>query len=150
MRRIYKFESDYTNSEIKSIVEKLPNHITNMLFDFSKKIDYVEVCKKEDGTFDLYDGTDVCIVIVDEWEKKKMIDIIITIFNIHRYKIMDITDDVLFGKHSEKYYNGVEEYVKVIFEKYLNTYLDVDTVLDKINKYGINSLTKRDLHVLDI
>ena len=62
---------------------------------------------------------------------------------------VNTTDAVLLGEHSEKTYKGIEEHMKPIFDMYLDLYLDQDAVLDKINKYGMASLTDRDKRVLE-
>jgi hypothetical protein len=150
MSKIYRLDSDYTTEEINKIIEKIPTVEKNILIDFAESIDFlVEVCIKEDGTYDITDGKEIMIVILDEWEKERMIELTNLTYDSNRYIIKDISEEVLFGKHSEKDYPGVEEKVSKIFDNYLDMYLDHDTVLDKINMYGIDSLNKRDKKVLE-
>lgn len=89
------------------------------------------------------------VVVLDDWEKKKLIEFTDFMYDKKRYTIKDISEDVLFGKHSEKNYPGVEEKMKEIFDSYIDIYLDHDTVLDKINMYGMASLNERDKKVLE-
>lgn len=150
MRKIYRLDSDYETDEINKIIEKIPDSTKEILVDFAESLDFmVEVCLKEDGTFGKTDGKEVMIVILDDWEKKKMLELTDLVYDNKRYVIKDISEDVLFGKHSENNYPGVEEKMKEIFDSYIDMYLDHDTVLDKINMYGIESLTEIDKKVLE-
>jgi len=150
MRKIYRLDSDYETDEINKIIDKIPTVEKDILIDFAESIDFlVEVCIKEDGTYGQNDGKEIMIVILDEWEKKKMIELTNLIYDSTRYIIKDISEDVLFGKHSENNYPGVEEKMKKIFDSYIDMYLDHDVVLDKINMYGMASLNERDKKVLE-
>jgi len=150
MRRIYRLDSDYENDEINKIIEKIPDSTKEILVDFADSLDFlVEVCLKKDGTYSRTEGKEVTIVILDDWEKKRMLELTDLVYDKKRYTIKDISEDVLFGNHSEKNYPDVEEKMKEIFDSYITMYLDTDTVLDKINIYGIDSLTERDKKVLE-
>ena len=119
-------------------------------FGFGESLDFlVEVCLKEDGTFSYTEGKEIMVVILDDWEKKKILEFTDLVYDNKRYSMKDISEDVLFGKHSEKNYPGVEEKMKEIFDTYIDMYLDHDTVLDKINMYGMTSLNERDKKVLE-
>ena len=149
MRKIYRMDSDFTNPELDDINDNMSYETRELMLSFAHSIELVETYQREDGTYHSDDGTDVLICILDEWEKERMFKLMDIIFDPSRYTIKDISEDVLFGRHSEKDYKGVEEHMKGIFEKYLNMYLDQDTVLDKINKYGMASLTEIDKKVLE-
>ena len=150
MRRIYRLDSDYETDEINEIIENIPNPTKQILVDFAESLDFlVEVCLKEDGTYSRTEGKEIMVVVLDEWEKKKILEFTDLIYDNKRYSMKDISEEVLFGKHSEKNYPGVEEKMKEIFDSYIDMYLDHDTVLDKINMYGIASLSERDKKVLE-
>jgi len=108
-----------------------------------------EISVKEDGTYGVNEGREIMIVALDEWEMEKMIELTNLVYDSNRYTVKDISEEVLFGKHTEKDYPGVEEKVKELFDAYLDIYLDHDTVLDKINMYGMASLSERDKKVLE-
>lgn len=149
-RRIYRLDSDYETDEINEIIEGMPDTTKEILVDFAESLDFlVEACRKEDGTYSRTEGKEIMIVILDDWEKKRMLELTDLVYDKKRYAIKDISEDVLFGKHSENNYPGVEEKMKHIFDSYISMYLDSDTVLDKINIYGIDSLTERDKKVLE-
>lgn len=149
MRRIYKVESDYTKQEVGEIIEGMTEYDRKPLWDFAEKMEFVDAYRKEDGCFDIEEGNEITIIIADEWERKKMVELMHGFLDLSRYSIEDITDAVLLGEHSEKTYKGIEEHMKPIFDMYLDLYLDQDAVLDKINKYGMASLTERDKRVLE-
>lgn len=150
MRKIYRLDSDYETDEINEIIENIPEPTKQILVDFAESLDFlVEVCRKEDGTFSRTEGKEIMVVILDDWEKKKMLELTDLVYDKNKYVIKDISEEVLFGNHSEKNYPGVEEKMKEIFESYIDMYLDHDTVLDKINMYGMASLSERDKKVLE-
>lgn len=150
MKKIYRLDSDYETDEINEIIENIPSPTKEILVDFAESLDFLfEVCRKEDGTFSRTEGKEIMVVILDDWEKKRMLELTDLIYDKKRYAIKDISEDVLFGKHSEKNYPGVEEKMKEIFDAYIEMYLDHDTVLDKINMYGMASLSERDKKVLE-
>ena len=150
MRKIYRLDSDYETDEINEIIENIPDPTKQILVDFAESLDFlVEVCRKEDGTFSRTEGKEIMIVILDDWEKKRMLELTDLVYDSKRYDIKDISEEVLFGNHSEKNYPGVEEKMKEIFDSYIDMYLDHDTVLDKINMDGMASLSERDKKVLE-
>ena len=53
------------------------------------------------------------------------------------------------SKLTEEHLKQIEEKMKEIFDSYIDMYLDHDTVLDKINMYGMTSLSERDKKVLE-
>jgi hypothetical protein len=149
MKRIYRLVSDYTKPELDEINDCMPKEVRDLMERFADSIEMVESYLSEDGTYNSEDGKDVMLCILDEFEKKKMLELMDLVFDGRRYTIVDISEDVLFGNHSEKDYKGAEEHMECIFNAYLDMCLDQDTVLDKINKYGIASLNERDKKVLE-
>jgi hypothetical protein len=150
MRKIYRLDSDYLTEEVNEIISKIPKVTKETITKFVDYLDLIEeICIKEDGTYGKDEGKEIMIVVLYEWEKEKMIELTNLVYDSTRYTVKDISEEVLFGVHTEKDYPGVEEKVKKIFDAYLDMYLDTDVVLDKINKYGINSLTKRDKKALE-
>lgn len=149
MKKIYRLDSDFTQEELDEINSNMPYETKQLMESFAVSIEMLETYLQEDGTYHESEGKDVMIVILDEWEREKMFRLMDLVFDRSRYTIVDISEDVLFGKHSEKDYIGVEDTMTPIFDMYLDMYLDHDTILDKINMYGISSLTERDKKVLE-
>jgi hypothetical protein len=150
MRKIYRLDSDYTTDEINEIISNIPKDTKDILVKFADSLDLIaEICLKEDGTYCKTDGKEIMIVVLYECEKERMIELTDLVYDRTKYNIKDISEEVLFGKHTEKDYPGVEEKVKEVFDTYLDMYLDHDVVLDKINMYGMPSLSERDKKVLE-
>ena len=150
MRKLYRLDSDYMTEEINDIIFNIPDLIKEVLVDFADALELIaEISVKEDGTYGVNEGREIMIVALDEWEMEKMIELTNLVYDSNRYTVKDISEEVLFGKHTEKDYPGVEEKVKELFDAYLDIYLDHDTVLDKINMYGMASLSERDKKVLE-
>jgi len=150
MKKIYRLDSDYINSEIDPIIDNLQKEIYHIVEDFMETLELIEFYQLPDGSYSKHDeGLNLAICILDDYEKEKFLIFINSIYDKNRYTIKDISESVLYGIHTEKDYLGVEEYVKKIFDNYLDIYLDQDTVLDKINIYGISSLNERDKKVLE-
>jgi hypothetical protein len=59
-------------------------------------------------------------------------------------KFEDITSEVLHSAHDTSIYGFMEEHVQRDFHLYRERYLEKDDILDKINIYGIDSLTEND------
>jgi hypothetical protein len=150
MRKIYRLDSIYTTDEINEIISNIPKDTKEILVKFADSLDLIaEICLKEDGTYCKTDGKEIMIVVLYEWEKERMIELTDLVYDRTKYTIKDISEEVLFGTHTEKDYPGVEEKVKEVFDTYLDMYLDHDVVLDKINMYGMPSLSERDKKVLE-
>jgi hypothetical protein len=65
-----------------------------------------------------------------------------------RYKITDITDEYIYSSSAfEEFLNKYSDKRKDI-EKYILHNTSIDDVLDKINKFGIDSMTEIDKKIL--
>lgn len=69
-------------------------------------------------------------------------------------KIEDITNDVLLGREIQtELFNdrgeSVSDQIKSMINDFYNNHITVDIILDKINQFGINSLSQRDKGVLE-
>lgn len=149
MRKIYRLDSDYTNSEVDDIINAIPKEVKENMEVMADSIDMIEIYLQEDGTYHISEGLDIIICILDEYEKEKILKLTDMVYERSKYSIKDISESVLFEQHTEKEYKGVEDKVKKIFDRYLDVYLDHDTVLDKINMLGMTSLSERDKKVLE-
>ena len=130
------------------------------MLEFIESSEKLDLYKKADGTFiltEIYDydeeinediDSDVILTIADEY-KVNNLNRVFEKFDKDRFYLEDITDDVLSGDHTEKDYKNVEDYVIELFDIYLEEFLTKDMVLDKINKFGIESLKEIDIKVLE-
>ncbi len=67
------------------------------------------------------------------------------------FKFEDLTEQVLFSVFESSNYPEFSEQLNAMTSEYVNDYLDVDTVLDKINKIGKGStecLNTKDREIL--
>jgi hypothetical protein len=62
--------------------------------------------------------------------------------------VEDITDEVLYGQHDMEIYGFLKENVIITFDDYIDNYITKDIILDKINLYGVESLTENDKRIL--
>lgn len=122
-KSVYKFNFDQPN-------QLLENKIENYGFDF-----------------EVYDGLKDCIVFEQEIDgnlqeiilvDENQFQLIISIFETCEIKFVykDITMDVLYSRVSfddEEFQDKIDEFVK--------NNLTLDLILDKINLYGVKSLT---------
>jgi hypothetical protein len=127
---VYKISTNLTESETYKIY-------TSFSIEDKKKIS------------DFNDGGVLNSDILDEFGHmtsymicdKEVIDFIVNLFHKNKvnYKVEDITKLFLYGQ------------VKIEdkdFQNFLKENIDIDTILDKINEIGINSLTDLDKEIL--
>jgi hypothetical protein len=104
--------------------------------DFSSKI-----------AFDLVDGYETVFCFIENYKCEKLIEIFKKYDVLVEYK--DITEDVLFGFNQ---INDIEcrETFNKLNSDFLLGNLSIDIILDKINKFGINSLSDIDKKLLSV
>ena len=149
--RIYRFISSFSEEDTTLGLERLPKTIQDFLSDFINEYNFYDlrydgkVCHWSDGH--LYLSVGMC---PEEYtiEFKKWDDI------IHEgmegfTTVEDITDEVLYGKHDLEVYGFLKENVMITFDDYIENYITKDIILDKINLYGIDSLSENDKRVLN-
>lgn len=126
---VYKISSNLTESENDKIYNNLSRENKKKISDLNEGV-------LNNDIFDEF-GHMTSYMICD----KEVIDFIVDIFceNEVKYKVEDITKLFLYGQ------------VKIEdndFQNFLKENLDIDTILDKINEVGINSLTDLDKEIL--
>lgn len=126
---VYKISTNLTESE------------TYKIYNTFSKEDKKKISDLNEGVLnsDIFDefGHMTSYMICD----KEVVDFIVNLFhkNKVKYKVEDITKLFLYGQ------------VKIEdkdFQNFLKENLDIDTILDKINEIGINSLTDLDKEIL--
>ena len=127
---VYKISTNLTESEAYKIYNSFTREDKKKISDFN-----------DDGVLnsDIIDefGHMTSYMICD----KEVVDFIVNLFHKNKvnYKVEDITKLFLYGQ------------VKIEdkdFQNFLKENLDIDTILDKINEIGINSLTDLDKEIL--
>ena len=119
MKRIYKIGYEQALSEIASMQERKPKKILGV-------IDHID-SGSIDGIYIIGSDADGIFERMGFSENKKGY-------------VEDITEDVIFGRYRVN---------NRVIEEYLDENLTIDSVIEKVNKYGMPSLTKRDLKKLE-
>ncbi len=129
--KIYKISTDLTEERDEYLKSNLTREEEKRIFRYFEdgNISYDLVC--EDGTITSYF---MC--------SKEVLDYVTSLFYKYEVKfvISDITNDFLIGKVN------IDD---KDFQNYLLENLDIDTILDKINELGIDSLSDLDKKVLN-
>jgi len=129
--KIYKILTDLTEEKDEYLKSNLTREEEKIIFRYF-----------EDGniSYDLIgeDGIITSYLMCSE----EVLDYTISLFYKYEVKfvISDITNDFLIGKVN---INDKD------FQNYLLENLDIDTILDKINEFGIGSLTEVDKSILN-
>jgi hypothetical protein len=129
--KIYKILTDLTEEKDEYLKSNLTREEEKIIFRYF-----------EDGniSYDLVgeDGIITSYLMCSE----EVLDYTISLFYKYEVKfvISDITNDFLIGKVN---INDKD------FQNYLLENLDIDTILDKINEFGIGSLTEVDKSILN-
>lgn len=129
--KIYKILTDLTEEKDEYLKSNLTREEEKIIFRYF-----------EDGniSYDLIgeDGIITSYLMCSE----EILDYTISLFYKYEVKfvISDITNDFLIGKVN---INDKD------FQNYLLENLDIDTILDKINEFGIGSLTEVDKSILN-
>ena len=149
--RIFRIITSYTEDQTNKGLEKLSKETIKMLEDYVDRYEYYdlryndEVCHWSKGDLGL--TIEICPVEHIEFIKK-WDDIIHE--GIDGYTtIEDITDEVLYGQHNMEIYGFFKNEMIMIFDEYIIDNITKDIVLDKINLYGVESLTENDKRILN-
>jgi hypothetical protein len=128
-KSVYKISSNLTESENDRIYNSLSR-------ENKKKISELNDIVLNNDVIDEF-GHITSYMVCD----KDVIDFIVNLFNENAvsYKVEDITKLFLYGQ---------VEIEDKDFQNFLKENLDIDTILDKINEIGINSLTDLDKKIL--
>jgi hypothetical protein len=126
---VYKISTNLTESESDKIYNSLSRENKKKISDLNEGV-------LNNDIFDEF-GHMTSYMICD----KQVVDFIVDLFHVNKvkYKVEDITKLFLYGQ------------VKIEdkdFQNFLKENLDIDTILDKINEIGINSLTDLDKQIL--
>ena len=149
--KIYRFISSFSEEDTTIGLDRLPKTTQDFLVDFVSQYDLYDL--KYNGKVCHWSEGDMCLSVgfcTDEYaiEFKKWDDI------IHEgmegfTTVEDITDEVLYGKHDLEVYGFLKENVMITFDDYIENNITKDIILDKINLYGIDSLSENDKRILN-
>ena len=142
MRRLYRFESRFTEEDTERIMEEIDAHLWESAAKYAEDVDYVEFIDD--------DGFEASICSLSEIELDRGTSIMNSIYGEGTFSVRDVTEEIIMERHEircpeEKTRNLIEG----LIERHLDEYLTKDEVLDKISQLGIESLNKRDYMILE-
>lgn len=154
MDKIYRIITSYTNEQTHESLSKFSDRFVEEVIKFSESLIWADF-------FDLkYDGKTchwskgdmqfhVGVTTDDVIEQFKMYDEIIHEGIEGFTSIEDLTTEVLYSMHDYQIYGFLKEEVQITFEEFIKNNLTVDIVLDKVSKYGAESLTDNEKRFLN-
>jgi len=149
MRRVYEYFSTYKTEDS---VEK-HDRLTEIDLEFIDSLELIDLhYDGEKYTWkDEKDNTELTIIVCTEDEINKIKEIDFRLhYDVEGYsKVTDVTNDVLMGVYDCDRYGFAREIVMAMLYDWRRTYLEDDDLLDKINKYGANSLTQQEKDFLE-
>lgn len=146
MDRIYRMVSSFTDEQSLIGLEKLSSFELSQVTDIMD--DYIIIDLKYNGEVCHWREGDLNYSVLFMPQSK--IDIIKTLeTKVHEgldgYTVIDdITEDILYEKFETSVFGFLEFEMKFEFFKYRKDYLTKDIILDKILKYGKDSLTENE------
>jgi len=129
--KIYKISTNLTEERNEYLSDSLSREEEKKIFRYFEDGNICYDLVEEDGTITSYF---MCSI--------EALDYVTSLFHKYeiKFKINDITNDFLIGKVN------IDD---KDFQNYLLENLDIDTILDKINEFGIGSLTEVDKSILN-
>lgn len=147
MDRIYRMVSSFTDEQSSIGLEKLSSFELSQVTDIMDE--YIIIDLKYNGEVCHWREGDLNYSILFMPQSK--IDIIKSLeTKVHEgldgYTVIDdITEDILYEKFDTSVFGFLEFEMKFEFFKYRKDYLTKDIILDKILKYGKDSLTENEI-----
>lgn len=151
MKRIYEYISTYTEEETEAIMY---DRATPEDLEFLDTFEYLEMYVDGDkyswkvlspATKTFY------LIICTEEELQKIKDFDHRLhFDINGYsETNDVTEEVLYGTYDCDRFGFAREAAMVMIYEWRKEHLEEDDLLDKINKYGSDSLTEQEKDFLN-
>ena len=146
MKRIWRFDFKVSTSSLNKTYDLITNHDREQLANISVTSSLDVELKSKCQSYIIADEEAIS-VYKDMFEKYAI-----------RHKLVDVTKDVLSGKLDMERdlvdFLGTEKSLNVSFflddiEKFIRATLSMDSILDKISKNGIDSLTRTEKKYID-
>lgn len=139
--RFIKVTTNLTKPEVDAVLNALSNEEKLNIISLYDSFTHVETIEA--------DETVSMFAVIHQ-------NVITDVFDLYvkmgiNFKFEDITEQVLFSCFESTNYSETAEQLNAMVKEYINNHLDVDTVLDKINKVGNGStecLNTKDLEIL--
>ena len=144
--KFIKLQSKHTEIELKKILSECSEYEVEFIEDVYAKLDYVEFINK-DGFVGMFFSTSDSL-------SKKLIDFYLD--KSIRFSFDDISREALFGNEIDTTgykllldpEKDAKSKIDELISKFYKSNIDVDTILDKINEKGIESLSEVDKNLL--
>lgn len=135
--KFIKITTRHTSLELNDIFNKLTPTEAESIRDLYKNFSYFEFIDENDNVC-MFSSihTNYISDLLESYVKSSI-----------NFKYEDLTKDVLFSKLDVSTFNS-DDLSKMV-NKFIKENLDTDTVLDKINEFGYNSLLEIDMLVLN-
>lgn len=150
MKRVYEY---FTTFSFDDTIER-KDRITESELEFLESLELIDLYfdgNKYSWAEESEDFDSITIMVCTEKEllKVKEID-----FKLHHdaegySKVTDVTDEVLMGIYDCDRYGFAREAIMIMLYDWRKMYLEEDDLLDKINKYGADSLTQQEKDFLE-
>lgn len=129
--RVYKIKTDLTKERDELLTSNFTREETKKIFSFFEN---------GNRSYDMFDENEfMSVYYLCNTEALDYIKYLFYKYDV-KFDVDDITDDFLIGK---------VDISDTHFQNYLLENLNVDTILDKINEFGFESLTDIDIKILE-
>jgi hypothetical protein len=149
--RIYRLLSSKNENDGRDAnFNKLPKEIQKKWMDFLDEVEWVDVDYFGELFFREKGDLEASICACSDRYYRMLFELRdIANEGLDAYfRIDDITEEVIYSKHNMDDYGEYKERVHKYFDEYMINYVRKDHILDKINLYGIDSLTENDKRIL--
>ena len=150
MKRVYEYFTTYKTEDSLQRQDR----VTEVDLDFINGLEIIDLYYdgekytwKDEPTNE--NSLAITICTEDELNRIKQID-----FNLHYdaegiSKVFDVTEEVLMGTYNYDKFGFARENIIIMLHDWRKIYLEEDDVLDKISRYGADSLTQQEKDFLE-
>jgi hypothetical protein len=136
--KFIKITTKHTKEELAAFVANMSASELDNLSVAYDKFDYVE--------FDNEDGFECMFAVINEAHISELLDMYVALSVNFSYE--DLTKEALYSSLDTSTYNTHIDDINKLIEAFIDSNLDVDTVLDKMLDLGKESLNDKDMLVL--
>jgi len=150
MKRVYEYFTTFSTE----VSVKNRHRVSEIEIDFLESLEYIDLYydgEKYTWKNDTDETSSVSVIVCteDELNRVKEID-----FKLHydaegTSTVFDVTEEVLMGIYNYDKFGFARETVMIMLHDWRKTYLDNDDLLDKISKFGADSLTQQEKDFLE-
>ena len=147
--QVVAYHSEQEVNDIISQLHPVQKQLLGKMYDSFEHVQYVDYLPKSVEYTSMY-------AVMSEFTMQELAKMYVRLNVKLRFKFIDITEKVLFGETLQIPKEGREEgeFIQLqvqlldMIDKYLDDFLKIDNILDKISEKGSDSLTERDRKLL--